>query len=106
MKLKFLTSLCLIAFLSSCTHSLHLAHVSEFSPTYKSYQAGDLVQAHVEQFTVMGFVSDTNYVDQAYVQLQSKCLNGTIQGITTQYSTSHGFFSWTNMIDMQGLCIK
>ena len=106
MKFKLLLNLLIIALLSSCTHSLHLVHVSEFSPAYKSYQSGDLVKARAEQFTVMGFVYDTNYVDQAYAQLQSQCSNGTIQGITTQYSTSHGFFSWTNVIDMQGLCIK
>ncbi len=96
----------LLAVLSSCTHSLHLSHVSDFSPTFKEYSKGELVKAKAEQFTVMGFTDNTDYVDLAYRQLQGTCPNGTIQGITTQYSTSHGFFSWTNHIQMQGLCIK
>jgi hypothetical protein len=89
-----------------CTHSLHVAHVSDFSPTFKEYSKGELVKSRVEQSTFMGFVTDTNYVDEAYTNLMASCSGGSIQGITTQYSTSHGFFSWTNVVDMQGLCIK
>ena len=91
---------------TGCTHSLHLSHVSDFSPTYRKYEAGEAVKARAEQFTVLGFVSETNYVDQAFNDLQSKCPGGSVQGITTQYSTSHGFFSWTNVVEMQGLCVK
>jgi|FLYM01.1.fsa_nt_gi hypothetical protein len=101
--------LILIGFLFSitaCTHSLHLSHVSDFSPTYKPYEAGTLVKSRAEQFTFMGFVTETNYVDFALQQLKNACPKGKIQGITTQYSTNHGFFSWTNVIEMQGLCIN
>ncbi len=97
--------LSLLLLLSACTHSLHVAHVSDFSPTFKKYTEGELIFAKTEQFTVMGFVGQTDYVDQAYYQLMSKCPKGNVQGITTQYSTSHGFFSWTNIIEMQGLCV-
>lgn len=93
-------------FLTGCTHSIHLAHVSDFSPTFKEYNKGQLVKAKSEQFTIMGFVADTNYVDEAYHQLIARCPGGSIQGITTEYSTSHGFFSWTNYVEMQGLCLK
>ncbi len=88
-----------------CTHSLHVAHVSDFSPSYKAYGQGQLVKAKTQQFTVMGFVTDTNYVDEAYQKLAMSCPNGDVQGITTQYSTSHSFFSWTNFVEMQGLCV-
>lgn len=104
--LRLLTLISVVALLSGCTHSLHLAHVSDFSPTFKGYAKGELVKAQAEQFTILGIVSDTNYVDEAYAKLQRACPNGDIQGITTQYSTSHGFFSWTNYVEMQGLCIK
>lgn len=90
---------------SGCTHSLHVAHVSDFSPTYQEYKNGKLVKARTEQFVFMGFVTQTDYVNEAYNKLQAACPSGQIQGITTQYSTDHGFFSWTNVIDMQGLCI-
>lgn len=104
--MRYLALIFVIAILSGCTHSLHVSHVSDFSPTFKPYARGELVKAQAEQFTVLGFVGDTNYVDEAYAKLQASCPNGVIQGITTQYSTSHGFFSWTNYVEMQGLCIK
>jgi hypothetical protein len=65
-----------------------------------------MVEARTEQFVIMGFTGDTKYVDQAYDKLQGTCQGGKIQGITTQFSTSHGFFSWTNKILMRGLCIR
>lgn len=99
----FILSLAFIV--SSCTHSLHEAHVSDFSSTFKQLNQGQMVEAKTEQFVVLGFVNDTNYVEQAYADLQKKC-SGNLQGITTQYSTDHGFFSWTNHIYMQGLCLK
>lgn len=92
--------------LSACTHSLHVSHQSDFSPTYKAYNKGEWVEAEAEQFTILGFVTETNYVDQAYAKLKSECAGGVIQGIQTQSSTDHGFFSWTNRIRMQGLCLK
>jgi len=103
---KLISSLLLIFAATSCTHSLHVSHVSDFAPTYKSYEQGTLVKSRAEQFVILDFTFDTNYVDQAYLQLQHTCPQGNIQGITTQYSTSHGFMSWTNVVEMQGLCIK
>lgn len=93
------------AALSGCTHSVHMVHVSDFAP-HEPFEGGKIVKATAEQFAIMGFVSQTNYVNDAYASLQEKCPNAEIQGITTQYSTSHGFFSWTNKILMQGLCLE
>lgn len=90
---------------TSCMHSIHEVHVSDFEP-YKPFEGGDIVKADTEQFAILGFVSDTNYVDDAYRSLQEKCPKGRLQGITTQYSTSLGFFSWHNKILMQGLCVN
>ncbi len=58
-----------------------------------------------KQFVVLGFVFDNNYLDKAYRRLQSKCKDGYIGGITTQFSTSHGFLSWTNKVLMKGYCL-
>jgi hypothetical protein len=91
---------------AGCTHSLHIAHYSDFDPTYAAYQKGDWIEAQAEQFVVLGFVGQTDFVDQAYRQLASQCQGGVIQGIETQYYTDHGFFSWTNRVHMQGLCLK
>lgn len=103
--MKFVAATFLLLGLMGCTHSLHVAHVSDFGPTYQSYEKGKLIKAYQEQFVVMGFADNTNYVDQAYLELQKKCPGGDIQGVTSQFSTSHGFFSWTNKIAMQGICL-
>ena len=70
------------------------------------FESGNVVKSSSEQFVVLGFAAQTDYVDAAYRDLQSKCPKGRIQGITTQYSTSLSFFSWTNKILMQGLCVS
>jgi hypothetical protein len=90
---------------SGCAHSIHEVHTSDFSP-YRPASSGQFVKASAEQFTILGFVDDTDYVDHAYRKLADTCPGGTVTGITTQLSTSLGFFSWTNKVLMQGLCVK
>lgn len=104
--MKMIAALILIFFLGACTHSLHVAHISDFSPSYAPYGKGQLVTSKAEQFTVMGWVNQTDYVNVAHQKLLDQCTGGTIQGLSTQYSTDHGFFSWTNRIEMQGLCVR
>ena len=96
----------LVLAITGCTHSLHISHVGDFSPTYKEAKAGKLIKSHAEQFTILGFVTQTDYVDSAYASLVRQCQSGNVQGVVTQYQTSHGFFSWTHSIDMQGLCVQ
>ena len=88
----------------ACTHSIHMVHVGGFSP-YHPKAKGKIVTSREEQKTIMGFVKSTDYVDRAYEALKKQCKQGELTGITTQFSTSHGFFSWTNKILMQGLCV-
>lgn len=97
--------ICGFLFLSACAHSIHEVHTSDFMPGV-AYEMGTPVRAEATQFTFMGFTSETNYVENAYRKLQEACPTGAISGITTQYSTDLGFFSWTNKILMQGLCIR
>ncbi len=89
-----------------CTHSLHIAQYSDFGPTYAAYQKGTLVKGEAEQFVILGFVAQTDFVNLAFHRLERACPDGHIQGIETQYSTDHGFFSWTNHVRMQGLCLR
>lgn len=86
--------------LSGCAHSVH-----QYSVNSSDSRSGKLVEANSEQFVVLGFVSDTKYVDQAFDRLKSQCPGGRIEGINTRYSTSLGFFSWTNKILMRGYCL-
>lgn len=91
--------------LGACAHSIHLVHTSDFIPG-TPVESGTMVKGYAEQFVVLGFVQDTNYVDTAYQRIQAECPNGVVTGITTQISTSLGFFSWTNKALMQGLCLN
>lgn len=103
--LNFVALIFLLLF-QGCTHSVHISHQSDFSPTFKGLGQGQLIKAKAEQHVILSFVQNTEFVNVAYNRLQDQCPNGQIQGIQTQYSTSHGFFSWTNVVEMQGLCIK
>ena len=96
--------LLLLLALSGCTHSIHLVHTSGFSP-YSDKESGKPVSSRSEQFVILSLVGNTDYVEEAYQNLIKQCPKGSIKGITTQYSTSHGFFSWTNKIFMQGTCV-
>lgn len=99
MKLIALVTLAVVT--TGCVKSLHDVYVSNFTPT-----EGKLVEARSEQWTFMGFVDDTAYVDEAQASLLAKCPGGSLENITTQYSTDLGFFSWTNRVLMKGYCVQ
>lgn len=99
--LKKLSLLLAFSLLSACSHSLHL-----YQADNQNGQGGQLIEALTEQKVIMGITQETNYVNQAFDQLKSKCPNGRVEGINTRYSTSLGFFSWTNKIRMRGYCVK
>lgn len=105
MKIKILLPLImLLSALNACTHSIHLVHSGDFErlPVSES----NIVTAKAEQTVILGFVFDTDYVDHAKRDLESKCPHGTLHGITTQISTDHSFFHWTNVALMKGYCVN
>ena len=101
--LKYAAALLLVLAATGCTHALHQNHTSDYTleAPLNDYR---LIQAQFEQFVVMGFVKETNYADDAFAELKRQCPDGTITGIQPRHSTSHGFFSWTNVILMQAYC--
>lgn len=100
---KFISILSLVSMMA-CTHSVHLVHVGDFKP-YQKITSGKRIEAQAEQFVVLGFTQETDYVNLARAELMKKCPGGAIQGPMTRISTSHGFFSWTNKAYMQALCV-
>ncbi len=88
----------------SCTYSVHQVPISGFSP-YGGESAGKAIESHSKQFVIMGFVDETQYANQAYLNLQNQCKDGVVTGIATKFYTEHGFFSWTNHVVMQGQCV-
>ena len=100
---KILLLLCIS--ISGCTHSIHMSHMSDISASSPKAINLDkhIVEVNSEQTVILGLAFDTDYVDQAYEELQQKCL-GEIVAVNTQYSTSHGFLHWTNKIRMKAVC--
>ncbi len=90
---------------TACTHSVHVDQAGDFSP-YSRFEDGKMIQTEKEQLVVLGITQDTSYVNAAYNDLARQCPKGQVLGVNVRYSTSHGFFSWTNKILMQGICVS
>lgn len=99
----FAFALCLVGALSGCVHSVHINHTSDYQLD-KPLADHRVIKARGEQFTVLGIVGQTDFVEEAFEALQRACPEGAITGIQTRYSTSLGFFSWTHIVDMTGYC--
>jgi hypothetical protein len=104
-KLPYRWGLVLVALLAGCTHSVHINHTSDYRliQPLRDYRR---VQARADQTVFMGFVTQTEYVNAAYVALEKTCPGGEVTGIQTRYSTSHGVLSWKNEVIMTGYCSK
>lgn len=91
--------------LNGCTHAVHINHTSDFvsAQPLKEYRQ---VAAKTNQHVFLGFVGQTDYVDDAFGKLKDQCQQGIITGIQTRYSTSHNFLSWTNTVLMRGYCVE
>lgn len=101
MKRTFQTAV--IALISvGCTHSVHVNHTSDYqlSKPLSEYRR---IEARAEQKVILMSTSAT-YASEAYKDLMEQCEGGVVTGIQTRYSTSHGFLSWTNVIEMKGYC--
>ena len=91
--------------LISCTHSVHNYHVSAERFLGKSKNK-KRIKSEAQQAVVFWMADNTNYVNEAFEELQRKCRKGRIVGNNTRFSTSHGFFSWTNKVKMQAYCVR
>lgn len=89
---------------AGCAHTVHQVHVSDFVPEH-STKEGSIINAHREQHTIVGFVDNLAFVDLAVGDLLAKCPTGVISGITTEYITDLGFFTWTHHLYLTGQCL-
>ncbi|MFT4763660.1 MAG: hypothetical protein ACI9OH_000749 [Oleispira sp.] len=89
--------------LAGCTHSIHMVHTDGFDLGMPADGKAHYVEAVATQNVIFFFAFDTDYVDEAKAALEQQC-SGKLSAVSTQYSTSHGFFHWTNKILMKGLC--
>ncbi|WP_411821696.1 hypothetical protein [Leptospira sp. 'Mane'] len=89
---------------TGCMYSIHQFHAGDTELPSRSESVKQIV-AESEQFTVLGIVKDTNYVDDALAKLVAQCPNGIVQSIGSRFSTDLGFLSWTNRVRLEGSCI-
>ncbi|NRA23650.1 MAG: hypothetical protein HRU08_04080 [Oleispira sp.] len=100
MKILLLLSVLLLA---GCSHSIHMVQSSGFDGVPVDMKTAHYVEATMTQDVVFFFAFDTDYVDEAKAKLEQQCA-GNLSAVSTQFSTSHGFFHWTNKILMKGIC--
>ena len=101
--MKKLFSLLMVVMLSACTSSIHMSQVDVGTNSQQELASGKVINIEKSQKIFLGFVYDSNYVDQAYKQLLLQCPNGTSM-INVEYLTNHGFLSWTDKIRIKALC--
>jgi hypothetical protein len=63
------------------------------------------IHSQADQFVVLGLTGSTSYVDDAYASLLAQC-PGEIVAVNTRYSTKLGFFSYTNEVHMNAMCVR
>ncbi len=87
----------------NCMSSVHQFNQSD-PMSFQDYQSAKKITADAEQFAILGFVYDTNYVEEAIKKLHDSCPDGSIEQIGTTFKTKLGFMSWTNQIHLVGYC--
>lgn len=97
----------MVVFSMGCTHALHQYHAGDGDDSASSSgRKNRTITSLGEQNGFLNFRFNTNYVDEAWQDLQAQCLKGSIVGVHTRFSTSHGFFSWNNQVKMRATCLS
>lgn len=90
--------------LMNCMSSIHQFSQSD-AVMIQDYSSAKKIESEGSQFTILGFIYDTNYVEQAVEKLIEQCPNGEVDKIGTVFKTELGFLSWTNKIKLTGYCV-
>jgi len=90
---------------SGCTYSMHEYQAGGYAaaPNGGPRQA-EWIHARGEQSVILGVTDNTDYVDHAYADLLDQCA-GEVVGVNTRFSTSLGFLSYKNVIEMRAMCL-
>ncbi len=88
----------------NCMSSIHQFSQSDVL-MIQDYTSSKKIESESEQFTFLGFVYDTNYVEQAVEKLIEQCPKGEVDKIGTVFKTELGILSWTNKIKLTGYCV-
>ncbi len=95
--------------LAGCSQ-LHRAQLDEIDTQHGFLRPGpprlaERIEAQTWQHVILGITDNTDYVDKAYASLLSQC-PGEIVGLNTRYSTSLGFLSYKNVVEMRAMCLR
>lgn len=88
--------------LTGCTHSIHQVYVSSQDKIPSSVKT-EWVDVEKSDFVVLGFATNTSYVEAAYAELEEKC-SGRISQVSTEHLTSYYLLSYKQRIRLKGLC--
>ena len=92
---------------TGCTYAMHEYQAAGYAatPTPGSPpRQATWVHARAEQSVILGITDNTDYVDHAYEDLLGQC-PGEMVGLNTRYSTSLGFLSFRNVVEMRAMCL-
>src|SRR5579884_1654095 len=103
-------ALALLASLAcGCSYSVHEVNAAGFAPADPAPPGAprhaERIESRAEQDVVLGVVDNTDYVDEAYAALLAQC-PGDVVGLSTRISSSLGFLSYTNVVQMRALCLR
>ncbi|HYX33296.1 MAG TPA: hypothetical protein VE954_09295 [Oligoflexus sp.] len=100
--MKIVLTFCMVL-LSGCAHSIHQVYVS--AQDSQSAGQGQWVTADASDFVILGFQTNTGYVEAAYRELENKC-SGRLAQVTTEHLTSFKLLSYDQKVVLKGLCLK
>lgn len=87
----------------SCMHSIHQQYVGSMDSNAR-YSQGRWVTAESKEFVILSFQMKTEYVEDAYKELEAKC-SGRIAQVTTEHLTSFKFLSYEQKVVLKGWCV-
>jgi hypothetical protein len=87
----------------ACSFSIHQLYVGSMDPG-AAYGRGRWVEAEGKKFVILGFEFDSDYVDHAYKELESKCA-GRLAQVTTEHLTAYYFLSFEQRVYLKGMCV-
>jgi len=84
--------------------SVHQYALTEMVPTTGKEKARP-IEVEANQFVVLGFVYDTDFVDEARSKLLAQC-QGRIVGVTAKHSTDLGVAAYRNKLKLTATCLE
>ncbi|MBM4251709.1 MAG: hypothetical protein FJ146_07040 [Deltaproteobacteria bacterium] len=92
----------ILSMASACSYSIHQQYIGSMDPN-ASYGKGKWVEATSSDFVILSFAMQSNYVEDAYRQLENQC-KGRIAQVTTEHLTAYKFLSYEQKLVLKGLC--